>query len=339
MTTDASARAKASAYEAQLWPYRDDLAFHIKDQFGAGRLSDAEAQKLTYSSGWGLAVYHTMDELVLLTHVLEATEDEQHRLWYAELAKEVLDISVPAIVEGRGTEACPKSASLYACSQGYFRYLDAGHGAGAAGFVMNAMYENPTLRAIYQQDLDGWAKALQPTLERHYAITESTAATKTPHMPAKIAAGYLAIGKILGETKYLDAFERVTKVLAASAETNTPAGWVGSDISHARVSAAVIHLAYREQLRGTLPVIVTPEHLAGIGDAFEAARQKYSANAGFVGSYVGDHGVFVAFSTGMAALVDPTYSFDNVTAGSHSFEWPSESLGALAMGHATRVVP
>jgi hypothetical protein len=335
LTDDPAELTLAAGYEAELWTHLDDLAFQISNQFGAGRLSDAQAQDLTYSSGWGLAVYHSMDEIIELTHVMEATDDESHRLAYGALARETLDVTIPAIAEGRGTEGCAQTSALHLCSPGNFRYLDAGHGVGAAGFVMNAMWENPALRALYADSLNEWATAIVPILERHIAWTESTEPLTFPHMPAKISAGFLAAGKILDEPRYLTAFENVMHILAASAETNTPAGWIGSDVSHARVTMAVAHLAFREQLRGTFPTILTNAQLHDIGDVFEAARDARPFPECFTGSQVGHHGTIVRFSHVFANIVDPAYSLDSVQPGNHTWGCVGETVGALSIGHAT----
>lgn len=336
LTTDPVARERADVYEAQYWPYLSDLEFQIMDAWGDGRLTDEAAQEATYSSGWGLASYHSMDELIGLTHLMEITRDESHRSAYAALAAETLEITIPAISEGRGTEDCTSSPNtLHLCSSGNFRYLDAGHGTGAAGFVMNALYENPALREQYADELEVWANALVPILDRHSQWLESTEPTGAPHMPAKIAAGYLAVGKILDRSDYLDGFENIARLLAASAGTNTPVPWVGSDVSHARITMAVAHLAFREQLRGTMPEIITPSFFLDQGDIFETARQHRDYPECFDDGNVGHHGVLVRFSDTFADIVDPAYALDEVEPGRHAWGCVAETVAALAMGHAT----
>ena len=245
-------------------------------------------------------------------------------------------VGVAALAEGRGTQACSPPGSLYQCSPGNFRFLDAGHGSGAAGFVMNAMYENPALRALYMADLTRWANLMVPILDRFYneIFSLTAGATGAPHMPSKFIAGYLAVGKILGVARYKTLFQRNAQMLAASAQSNTPSGWIGSDISHARISTAVLHLSFREQLRGTLPVIVTPAILKGVGDAFEAARFRPYPEC-FTGNVVGHHGTLVRFSTTFAGNVAASYSLQGVAPGNHPWGCIAETIGGLTMGHAT----
>ena len=282
-----------------------------------------------------------MDEIIAVTQLMEVTDDETHRDFYAELLVATLDELVPAIEEGRGTEGCTRSGSPVRCSPGYRRYLDAAHGVGAAGFVMNAFFENPVLHARYAEELDRWAGMLVATLERHFSIV-AWSDTRFPHMPAKIAAGYLALGKILESSdperaaRYSEAFTDIIRFMATSAEAN--GGWIGADVSHARVSAAVMHLAYREEARGVLPVILTSAHLAGVGDGFEGPRTERGAFE-VEGSLVGPHGVLVRHSSGIAEIVDDTYVIDAARRGTHTWARPFETLSALAIGHVTLLEP
>lgn len=336
LSTDPADIAAAASYEDQIWEHRGGLRALLIDAFGVYRQPDSEAGE--YSSGWGIAAYHTMDEAIALAFVMETTRDEARRDHYAALAYDFLEIVVPAVAEARGTveAGCPVTAmSVYYCSQGYFRYLDAGHGAGGAGHLMNALYENPRLRERYADDLTRWMELLVPTLERHYAITEPTEISTFPHMPSKIAPAYIAAWKILGETRYRDAFVRVATVLQRSVEADNPiVGWPGSDASPAGVSVAMMNLVFREQLRGTIPETLRVDHLRTSGETYSEALPHWSFTGDDIltGSLVSLHGVNVGVSPAMAARVDPTYDLS----GDHGWAvgLHFHTVAAIAMGHA-----
>jgi uncharacterized protein YjdB len=330
LTTDPASLLKAQAYEQQFWDKRDLFRRHVMAQLDPPVYTDAEARALGYSSGMGLAAYHTNDELTALARMIEVARDPTRRAAYAAMGVEFLQILVPAIATGEGTGGCPTSSSRFYCSPGYFRYLDAAHGAGAAGFIMNAIYEDPDLRTLYLDDLGRWSNDLVLTLERHFASTEVYGPRDHPHMPAKIAPAHLAIAKVLGIDRYLDAFERITRSLGASADAN--GGWIGSDVSHASISTTAISLAYREQLRATIPVIITPGQLQGIGEGFVDVAA--SNDLGYSGTIVGAYGLVVRLSPGVAARAGTVYTFSGSVAG-HTLARVFATVAGLAGGYAT----
>lgn len=330
LTTDSVSLEKALAYEEQFWAHRERFRQHVLFQIDPPYYTDATARELGYSSGMGLAAYHTNDELTSLARMIEVSRDPERRAFYAAMGVQFLQILIPAIVAGEGTEGCPNSSSRYYCSPGYFRYLDAAHGAGAAGFVMNAIYEDPGLRPLYLDTLVAWSNDLVPTLERHFASTEYYGPYYAPYMPAKIAPAHLAVGKILGQDRYLDAFERIVRVLGASADAN--GGWIGGDVSHSRVSISAMALAYREQLRGTISGIITPGQLQGVGEGYLAQAEKYDYSGPIVAAY----GMLVRFSAGVAANAGTSYSFFE-SIGSHPLAHVFETVAGLAGGYAIRL--
>jgi uncharacterized protein YjdB len=332
LTTDPIALQRALEYEQQFWDHRELFRQQVMVQINPPWYSDDQARDLGYSSGMGLAAYHTNDELTALARMIEVARDPERRAAYAAMGVEFLEILVPAIVTGEGTEGCSQSSSRYYCSPGYFRYLDAAHGSGAAGFIMNAIFEDPDLRPAYLEDLILWSNDLVPTLERHFATTEAYGTvSEYPHMPAKMAPAYLAIGKILSTERYLDGFERIVRLLGNSAEAN--GGWIGSDVSHATHSTTAISLGYREQFRGTIPGIVTTGHLQGIGEGFV---ELAASNAqGYSGTIVGPYGLLVRFSASVAARAGNEYSFSE-SVGSHALARVFSTVAGLAGGYATR---
>jgi hypothetical protein len=332
LTTDSASLQRALTYEQQFWDNRELFHRHVKIQLDPPEYTDRAARDLGYSSGLGLAAYHTNDELTALARMIEVARDPTRRAVYAAMGVEFLRILVPAIATGAGTEGCSESSSRFYCSPGYFRYLDAAHGAGAAGYVMNAIYEDPDLRPLYLDDLVAWSNSLVPTLERHFASTEVYGPLDNPHMAAKIAPAHLAVGKILDMDRYLSAFERIVRALGASADAN--GGWIGSDVSHAHVSVTAISLAYLEQLRGTIPAIISEEQLAGIGEGFveEAAIDDH----GLTGPIVGGYGLLVRFSPGVAARAGTSYSFSG-SVGSHTLAKIFATVSGLSGGYAIRL--
>jgi hypothetical protein len=149
-------------------------------------------------------------------------------------------------------------------------------------------------------------------------------------MPAKIAPAFLAIGKILAVDRYLDAFQRVVRVLGASADAN--GGWIGSDVSHATISTLAVSLAFREQQRATIPVIITARQLQGIGDGF--VREAGAEDLGYSGPLVGPYGLLVRFSDSVAARAGNNYSFSG-RIGSHALARVFATVAGLAGGYAT----
>jgi hypothetical protein len=224
------------------------------------------------------------------------------------------------------------------CAPGLFRYLDATHGATAIGFAMLAMWQDPVLRSQYGGDLDRWAQALVPIVERHWIGVTSTGWNDSPHMHGKIGGAVLALGKVLGESRYIEAFATVTdRIVASSDDANPYVGWVGSDIGHANITIAVMHQRYREQSRGTYGALVEPAHLQSNGDMYDTALDNFTTSGDYTGDKVANFGVTVRHSAEMAARVSETYAFPSP--GSWSFGQQLETVASLAMGHVTRMTP
>jgi hypothetical protein len=316
ITQDSNLLQISDNYENQFWSNLEKFRDHILQQIGNNGYNDytdARARELGYSSAMGLAVYHILDEMYSLSWVLDATRDDTHREKYAALAKEFLDIIVNAIVSGQGT------------ASGQFRYLDEAHGTGAAGMVMNAIYENQHLRNIYFTDLKKWATQLKPVLDGNFDRSTSLNCNH-PHMSCKIAPGFIAVGKILEIQEYIDAFERIAEMTIECADNRTTA-WVGSDLSHARISIVVLHMAYREYLRDTFQQTVTTFQMQRVTQAYlnQISNNSFSA-----------YGCLVRFSDDMESNVQNNFTFSG-NVGSHALAKIYENVAGLTIGFVTRL--
>jgi hypothetical protein len=315
ITQDSILLELSENYEDQFWVNLEKFRNHVLHQIGNSGYNDytdARARELGYSSAMGLVVYHTLDEMYSLSWVLDATRNDINRERYAELAKEFLDIIVDAIITGQGT------------TSGQFRYLDEAHGTGAAGMLMNALYEDEKLRDIYIEDLKNWSTKLVTVLERNYNRTVSLSCNN-PHMSCKIAPGFLAVGKILNEKRYIDGFERIAKMTIECSDNRTT-GWVGSDLSHARITIVVLQLSYREYLRENLPQIVTTYQMERVTQAYldQISDSKFK------------YGCLVRFSEKMISDAQTTFSFSG-SEGSHALARIYENVAGLTIGFAIRL--
>ena len=325
-----------------------------------------------YSSAQGWAIYNSLGNLFSLSWAIDVTDEASRQAAYAELGKEILDITVPIIGTALGTcsaaadpsPECPnydeENGTGYRCvnNECVLRYLDEAHGTGGAGMVMNAIYEHPDLRSEYQNDLINWAQQLEPVLERNILRTKSQAEggylnCGAPHMSAKIAPGYLAVGKILNNQDYIDAFTNIVEEISYCMDQNLE-GWPGAnkdsgfaetDISHAIIDTVVQHLGYREAQRENIPVEVTEEQLTRLGDAFFLQEQLYYTDMPL------GHAVLARFSAQIEARAEPSYPFTGGTyvgldgntyhfteeAGSHAYTRKIETLAGYMMGFSTKL--
>lgn len=323
---DPALQAKSLSYESQIWQERQRFETHVM-----GKLSNTISFP-GYSSAQGWAIYHTLSDLYSLSWAIDVTGDESHRSTYAALGKKFLDITVPMIATGAGT------------TTGQFVYLDEAHGTGGAGMVMSAIYENISLRATYQNDLSSWAQQLKPVLDRNILRTKSQAEggylnCSSPHMSAKIAPGYLAVGKILGNQAYLDAFTNIVEEISACMDQNTQ-GWPGAnlplpqvDIMHALISAVVQHLGYREAQRGNIPAKITEAQLNKLANAY-FLQPLSTYNGQILTEDPMAMAVLARFSTQMATEADPVYTFGE-TPGSHPYTRKFETVAGFMMGFGT----
>lgn len=321
-------QAKSLSYEEQIWQERQHFETHVVGKLG-NTLSFPD-----YSSAQGWAVYHTLSDLYSLSWAIDATGDESHRSAYAVLGKKFLDITVPMIATGAGT------------TSGQFLYLDEAHGTGGAGMVMNAIYENTKLRGLYQNDLVSWTQQLKPVLDRNILRTKSQAEggylnCSSPHMSAKIAPGYLAVGKILGNQAYIDAFTNIVEEISACMDQNTQ-GWPGAnlpfpqvDIMHALISAVVQHLGYREAQRENIPAKITEAQLAKLGEAYFLQPLSTYNNVVLTEDPMA-MALLARFAAPMAAEAESIYTFSEIP-GSHPYTRKFETVAGFMMGFGTQL--
>jgi len=364
ITPNSVMRTKGLGYEEEVWQQRDDFRNHV-----LMKLANA-VHWADYSSAQGWAIYHTLGDLFSLSWAIDVTDDEARRDAYAAIGKEILDITVPIIGTELGTcsndQECPYAGEGEGGTGGYrcvnnvcvLRYLDEAHGTGGAGMVMNAIWEHKNLRDQYMADLTNWAQQLKPVLDRNILRTKSQAeggylSCSAPHMSAKIAPGYLAVGKILGDQAYIDAFTNIVEEISVCMDKNTE-GWPGAnknsgfaetDISHAIIDSEVQHLGYREAQQGNIPAKVTEAQLAKLGDAFFLQEQLYYTDMPL------GHAVLSRFSAGMEARAESSYPFTGGTyvgldgqtysfteePGTHAYTRKFETLAGYMMGFSTRL--
>ncbi len=364
ITPNAAMRAKSLGYEEEVWQQRDNFRDHMLI-----KLSNS-VHWADYSSAQGWAVYHILTDLSSLSWAIDATADESRRSAYAALGKEILDLVVPILATELGTcssdSECPYDTEGVGGTGGYrcvnnecvLRYLDEAHGTGGAGLVMNAIWEHKNLRNQYMADLTNWAQQLKPVLDRNILRTKSQAeggylSCSGPHMSAKIAPGYLAVGKILNDQSYIDAFTNIVEEISACMDKNSE-GWPGAnkdsgyaetDISHADIDTVVQHLGYREAQRGNIPAKVTEAQLAKLGDAFFLQEQLYYTTMPL------GHSCLARFSAQMEARAEPSYPFTGGTyvgldgktysfteqPGSHAYTRKFETLAGYMIGFSIKI--
>lgn len=335
LTTDPDRLAEASAYEQVFYDNLENFRMHLEVPFGV--YTNQEAYDLDYSSASGLAIYDMLDELWSLSYMISVAEDPARRREYAALGKETLDRIIPMIVSGEGTEVCPAFTSIYYCEPGYFKYLDAAHGLGGAGFVMRAIRRDAELAVTYAADLEGWASAMVPVLDRNRRVTDfSESGAQYPHMGGKIALAFLAAGEILGNADYVQVYWDVVDMMVDNIDFRiTPSGWIGSDVSHAAISMAVLHNAYLERWRSARETRITPEHLRQVGENFHTL--SLSDARGYSGPMVGVYAVAVGVSPAVQAREPASYAIEG-RIGSQTYSRFVEAVAGFAMGHATRLL-
>jgi len=316
LTSNLNLLNKGLSYEEQLWQERDNFKKHVFLKLSNSVFWEG------YSSTQGWAVYHTLPDFYALSWAIDVTASETHRSTYAALGKSFLDLTVPMAATGAGT------------SEGQFRYLDEAHALGAAGMIMNAIYEHPNLRNKYQNDLVLWAQQLKPLLDKNILRTKSPAQggylnCDAPYMSAKVAPGYLAVGKILQEQNYIDGFTNIVEVMGICLDQNAE-GWIGGDLSHALISTVVLHLAHREAQRGNLPEKISEAQLGKIAGAYFSQPPLYYTDLAM------GHASLARFSETVAQKAVPVYTFNEVP-GSHSYTRKFETVAGFAMGFATKL--
>ncbi len=332
LTTNADVLKRARSYEQLIWEKRQLLKEHVLSQYNESG-SDADARDSGYSSKMGLASYHTFDELYSLSFAIDVTGDPSRKEEYAKIGIELLDILVPAVGKGKGTAGCNQTNNIYKCAPGYFRYLDGSRGSSGAGIVMNALYEDPNLRAKYKEKLESYANQLIPAIERLFKYADDTGPDSTPHMAGDFAPGVYAVGKILKKQRYIEAFKRLTTVIAASSNANDD-GWPGSDASHARVSAVIANFAYREFMRRNIKTPIEIKHMKDTAVGYV----KRTNNGGYLsGDQVVGFGTLVRFEDSLEKRISAPNEYKwTASKGSHKLAEAFESVASIAMGFATR---
>lgn len=346
LTDDQAQMELALSYEGVFYSRINEYREHVLSQFD--RYTNQEAWDQSYGGIIGISAYHLYDELYSLAWMLTVAQDDSHRDAYAELAKEVLNKLVYGIANGESTSGCvPEKDTMFYCRPGEHRYLDVSRANGGAGMIMLALQRDNRLRSVYASEMNDWSTALEPILDnlKGKSIVVGASGARTPHMSANIGPGFLAVGNQLARPDFIDTFYSIAGIMQTNMESDESQyqGWVGHDVSHARTSMVLIHLAYRERLRGDSNVEIDYDHMQGIGTRFvEESTKSVAAHVhgpvkAFVGKILGAWGTTVQFSPDVSnrSIAATDYAVEGAP-GNHDYARIAESLAALAMGHATK---